>query len=35
METKKQWVLPEVTEIQINNAGGGGGDAGSQAEPVS
>ncbi len=31
METKKQWVLPEITEIEINNDGGSGGDAGSQS----
>lgn len=35
METKKQWVLPEITEIEINNAGGGGSDAGSEAILVS
>lgn len=26
METKKIWVLPEVTEIEINSAGATGGD---------
>lgn len=26
METKKTWVLPEVTEIEINAGGAGGPD---------
>lgn len=26
METKKTWILPEVTEIEINNLGAAGGD---------
>lgn len=32
METKKQWILPEVTELEINAGGSVGGDAASQAE---
>ncbi len=26
METKKQWITPEVTEIEINNGGTAGPD---------
>lgn len=29
METKKQWILPEVTELEINNGASVGGDAAS------
>lgn len=28
METKKQWIAPEVTEIEINGAGNGNSDLG-------
>lgn len=28
METKKQWVLPEIVEIQINNTATAGGEDG-------
>lgn len=27
METKKQWITPEVNAIEVNNAGGLGPDA--------
>jgi|GEM_PF-1068372 hypothetical protein len=32
METKKQWILPEVTELEINAGGDVGGDASSLAD---
>lgn len=35
METKKQWILPEVTELEINAGGSAGGDASSLEELTS
>ena len=31
METKKTWVLPEVTEIEINNGAAAGPDGGAKS----
>jgi hypothetical protein len=31
MEAKKQWISPEITEIEINNGVGTGLDAGSKS----
>lgn len=35
METKKQWILPEVTELEINAGADAGGDAASLAQLTS